>query len=53
MKRFSVDIDRKNSEEFIVTAKNPTEAKRKAWDKFANRKPKKKDHQIYCDEVYS
>lgn len=50
IKTWSVTIDRKNSEEFIVKAKTRTEAKGKAWDRFTKRKPKKKDHQIYADD---
>lgn len=50
-KVFSVTIDRTCSEEIVVKARDPIEAKKKAWDKFSNRKPKKNDHQIYCDEV--
>jgi len=51
-KRFSVTIDRKNSEEIIVKAQNQTDAISKAWEKFSKRKPKKKDHQIFCNQIY-
>ncbi|MFH0903916.1 MAG: hypothetical protein V1854_01840 [Methanobacteriota archaeon] len=51
-KRYSIDIDRKNSEEIIVKAINQTEANRMGWKKFSKRKPKKKDHQMYCQELY-
>ncbi len=50
-KRFSVTIDRNCSEEIIVSALTPGKAKAKAWDRFTRRKPKRKDHQIYVDEV--
>lgn len=50
-KRFSIGIDRNCSEEIIVTAYNCREAKKKGWNIFANKKPIKKDHQIFCDEV--
>lgn len=48
-KMWSVTIDRKYSEEFIVKAKTMTEAKGKAWEMFTKKKLKKKDHQIYAD----
>lgn len=50
-KRFSIAIDRNCSEEIIVTAQNCRDVKKKAWNIFKNRKPKKKDHQIFCDEI--
>jgi len=52
IKFFSVDIDRNCSEELIVKAKTQAEAKRKGWERFSKRKPKKKHHQIWVDEVY-
>ncbi len=51
-KIFSVDIDRNCSQEIIIPAKNAREAKKKAWEKFTRRKPKRKEHQIYVDEIY-
>ena len=51
LKRLSVDIDKTCSEEIIVRAKNTRDAKKKAWGIYINRKPKKKDHNIYCQEL--
>ncbi len=50
-KKYSVDIDRIDSELFIINARTATEAKSKAWDKFVSKKPKKKSHRFYVDEV--
>ncbi len=53
IKYFSVDIDRNCSESFIIPARTQGEAKRKGWDRFCKRKPKKKHHQIWVDEIYA
>jgi len=50
MKEFRVTIGRKWSEEVTVTAKNSREAKKKAFDKFAAKKVRAKDHDIWVDE---
>lgn len=51
MKKFIVNIDRKLSEDIVVSAKNSREAKKKAWAKFQKKKPKKNIHDIYVDEA--
>lgn len=51
MKKYIVNIDKKWSEDIVVTAKNPREARKKAFDKFANRKLKPKDFNINESEI--
>ncbi len=50
-KLWSVDIDWTRSKEMIVPAKNAREAKKKAWEKFKNRKPKRREYRLYVDEL--
>lgn len=49
---FSITIDRKCSIEIIVRARDITQAKRKAWDRYARKKPKRAEHHIYADEIF-
>ena len=39
------------SQDIQVTAKNESEAKKKAWAKFIAKKPTKKNFQIYADKI--
>lgn len=50
MKEFRVTINKKWSEEVVVTAKNSREAKKKAFEKYSKKKVKAKDHDIWADE---
>ncbi len=50
MKKYSVNIDMTWSEDYRVSAKNVAEAKRKAWEKFKKRLPKK-NFKIDADKI--
>ena len=51
MKKYQVNIDMNVSQNVKVSAKNEREAKKKAWDKFVNQRPNKKQFTIYVDEL--
>lgn len=49
-KKFVVNIDMKWSEDIHIKAKNMAEAKKKAWNKFKKRCPKK-NFEILADKI--
>lgn len=51
MKKYKVNIDMNFSRDIYLSAKNKKEAKKKAWEKFISKKPKKKTFTIFTDEI--
>jgi hypothetical protein len=50
LKTFSVNVDMTWSEDYTVKAKTLAEAKKKAWQRFKNRPPKK-NFTLMADKV--
>ena len=50
-KRFSVLINKKYSEEIIVTATTKAEARQKAFDRYSKKKVKRSDYDVWENEL--
>lgn len=51
MKNYEVTIDMTWSQQIKVKAKTKAEAREKAWQKYCAKKPVKKYHTYYVDEI--
>jgi len=50
-KKYRVTIDPNTAFTFTVEAQNVSEAKKKAWERYLNKKRRMKDHKTYVDQI--